>query len=172
MGDPQVDINIWVDELQPHARQDGAVNDGGVHRSLHHRVPAERTQGEAGRVVARDFQSAPMFNGSPLFSFGWFGGPLWYRNAQAASPYAVAMNARDIEAALSSLDEALEQGPSFTKFCLSLSANGLRGLINPFAKVYFEKQPESHWPNQGLLYHSDPYFNPAFDQVSPLRLKQ
>jgi hypothetical protein len=133
---------------------------------------ADGTVYEAGRVVASDFQSAPMFNGSPLISFGWFGSPLWYRNAQAASPYAVAMNARDIEVALSSLDEALEHGLSFTKFCLSLTANGLRGLISPFAKVYFDKPPESHWPNQGLMYHSDPYFNPAFDQVSPLRLQQ
>jgi hypothetical protein len=133
---------------------------------------ADGTVYEAGRVVASDFQSAPMFNGSSLFSFGWFGSPLWYRNAQAASPYAVTMNARDITVALSSLDESLEQGPSFTKFCLSLIANGRRGLINPFAKVYFDKPPESHWPNHGLLYHSDPYFNPAFDQVSPLRLQQ
>jgi glycosyltransferase involved in cell wall biosynthesis len=133
---------------------------------------ADGTVYEAGRVVASDYQSAPMFNGSPLYSFGWFGGPLWYRNAQAASPYAVAMNARDIELALSGIDEAMEQEPSFAQFCLSLTSNGRRGLIDPFAKVYFDKPPESHWPNHGPLYHSDPYFNPAFEQVSPLRLQQ
>ena len=125
---------------------------------------------EAGRVIAKDYQSAPMFHGSPLFSFGWFGGPLWYRNARAASPYAIAMNARDIHIALSGLDSKKGQGSDFSEFCLALTADGRRGLINPFAKVHFKQPPESHWPNDGRLYHEDPYFNPAFAQVSPLRL--
>lgn len=126
---------------------------------------------EAGRVVAKDYQSAPMFHNNLLFSFGWFGGPLWYRNARAASPYAIAMNAGDIRAALLHLNDQEAKKSNFSEFCLALTNDGRRGLINPFAKVYFEKTPELHWPNEGSLYHEDPYFHPAFDQVNPLRLR-
>ncbi len=125
---------------------------------------------EAGRVVAKDYQSAPMFHGSPIFSFGWFGGPMWYRNAQAASPSAIAINACDIRIALSKIDERKSELSSFTQFCVDLTSNGRRGLINPFAKVYFKGSPEAQWSNEGKLYHDDPYFSPVFDQVSPLRL--
>jgi hypothetical protein len=125
---------------------------------------------EAGRVVSNDYQSAPLFHGSPLFSFGWFGGPLWYRNARASSPYAVAMKSHDLTIALSKLNEDAEQNLEFTEFCLLLTSDGRRGLINPFAKVFFNESPESSWPNDGHLYHNDPYFNPAFIQVSPFRL--
>jgi hypothetical protein len=124
---------------------------------------------EAGRVVAPDYQSAPLFHQSPLFSFGWFGGPLWYRNMSAASPYAIAMSADDILTILSTFQYSEES--HFSAFCLALTQGGRRGLINPFAKVYFEKPPESHWPNEGSLYHQDPYFHPAFNQVNPLELQ-
>jgi hypothetical protein len=112
-----------------------------------------------------------MFHHNPLFSFGWFGGPLWYRNARAASPYAIAMNAQDIHVALLKLNHSKDSENNFSEFCLALTHDGRRGLINPFAKVYFEKPPESHWPNEGSLYHEDPYFHPAFDQVNPLKLR-
>ena len=126
---------------------------------------------EAGRVVSADHQSAPMFSGSPLVSFGWFGGPLWYRNARACSPYAVAMKSIDVRSALAKQETIDGSRDSFVALCLELSANGRRGLIDPFARVYFSESPEKHWPNDGIIFHVDPYFNPAFDQVSPLRLK-
>jgi hypothetical protein len=125
---------------------------------------------EAGRVVAKNYQSAPMFHGSRFTSCGWFGGPFWYRNARAASPYGVAAKAGNIRAALSALDDTETERSGFSKFCMTLTSTGRRGLINPFAKVYFDESPESHWPNEGRLYHGDPYFNPAFNQVSPLKL--
>ena len=111
-----------------------------------------------------------MFHGSPLYSFGWFGGPLWYRNSRAASPYAMAMKAGAMHVALDSLADVALSGTGFEQFCMALTLTGQRGLVNPFAKVFFSQSPESQWPNDGKLYHSDPYFNPAFDQVSPLRL--
>ena len=126
---------------------------------------------EAGRVVSADHQSAPLFRGAPLFAFGWFGGPLWYRNARACSPYAVAMNGRDARNALSKQDSFGGSRDDFVVFCLALIAGGRRGLVDPFARVYFSKFPETHWPNDGHLFHADPYFNPAFDQVNPLRLQ-
>ncbi len=126
---------------------------------------------EAGRVVSADNQSAPMFCNTPLFSFGWFGGPLWYRNSSACSPYAVSMKSCDVRSALSKLNTLTGAREKFITLCLELSANGRRGLIDPFARVHFDISPEKNWPNDGIPYHVDPYFNPAFDQVSPLRLK-
>jgi glycosyltransferase involved in cell wall biosynthesis len=123
---------------------------------------------EAGRVVSLDGQSAPLFAGSPLYSFGWFGGPLWYRNASACSPHAVAMGAADVGRVLSNLDK--QSIVLFSAFCQQLAGERSRGLINPFARVYFEHAPEKNWVNEGKTFHSDPYFNPAFSQVSPLRL--
>lgn len=134
-------------------------------------VNLDGTVYEAGRVVSADHQSAPMFSGSPLFSFGWFGGPLWYRNARACSPYAVAIRGSDASSVLSKAVVFDGSRNGFVAFCLELSATGRRGLIDPFAKVYFSKPPEKSWPNDGIPFHVDPYFNPAFDQVSPLRLK-
>lgn len=131
---------------------------------------ADHTVYEAGRVVAADYSSAPLFAGSPLYSFGWFGGPLWYRNARSASPYAFAMQAGDMVAALRKTDAMVFKQSGFDEFCEALSNTGRRGLINPFARVYFSAAPETAWPNEGRLYHDDPYFNPAFEQVSPLRL--
>lgn len=130
----------------------------------------DNTVYEAGRVVSDDHRSAPMFHGSPLYSFGWFGGPLWYRNSRAASPYAMAMKSGAMHMALDSLVDVALSGSGFEQFCMALTLTGQRGLVNPFAKVFFSQSPESQWPNDGKLYHSDPYFNPAFDQVSPLRL--
>lgn len=125
---------------------------------------------EAGRVVSEDGRSAPLFNGSKLFSFGWFGGPLWYRNSSACSPYAVAMNRDDAARALSQLRIEGEAVPEFSAFSQQLATEGRRGLINPFARICFEHEPEKDWVNEGKLFHLDPYFSPAFYQVSPLRL--
>lgn len=133
-------------------------------------ISEDETVYEAGRVVSADGQSAPLFCGSPLRSFGWFGGPLWYRNTSACSPYAVAMSSDDAARVLSKLEGQGQESHNFTAFCRQLATGGRRGLINPFAKVYFEYAPEQNWVNEGAIFHSDPYFSPAFSQVSPLRL--
>jgi len=131
---------------------------------------ADESVYEAGRVVSTNGQSAPLFNGSHLRSFGWLGGPLWYRNTSACSPYAVALKADIAARILSQHDENRQGMLNFSKFCQQLANEGRRGLINPFARVYFEHSPEKDWVNEGAVFHSDPYFNPAFSQVSPLRL--
>ncbi|MBK9441209.1 MAG: glycosyltransferase [Comamonadaceae bacterium] len=131
---------------------------------------ADSTVYEAGRVVSADQRSAPLFAGSPLFSFGWFGGPLWYRNTRACSPYAVAMTAHNARNAIATLHQGDFSQNAFTALCLALAADGHRGLIVPFARVYFNQSPEIDWPNDGNLFHSDPYFNPSFSLVNPLRL--
>lgn len=125
---------------------------------------------EAGRVMASNGTTAPLFAGSQLFSFGWFGGPLWYRNASACSPYAIALSVADLQQALESNSGTGSAGDSFASICASLRRHGKRGLINPFARVYFTEKPESQWNNDARLYANDPYFNPSFVGVSPLQL--
>ncbi|TDI45238.1 MAG: glycosyltransferase [Acidobacteria bacterium] len=125
---------------------------------------------EAGRVVAQAGHSAPLFGGASLYSFGWFGGALWYRNVRAASPYAIALNGEDARLAMARLDKTGHDSNDFAGFCIELAKDNRRGLVNPFATVYFDEPPESNWNNDGSCFHADPFFNPAFSEVSPLGL--
>jgi hypothetical protein len=130
----------------------------------------EGTVLEAGRVMTESHATAPLFSGTPLFSFGWFGGPLWYRNASACSPYAIAMSVADLSKAIEKMPLIEDPARDFASLCVHLRKHGKRGLINPFARVYFTEAPESHWDNDARLYANDPYFNPSFVGVSPLQL--
>lgn len=127
---------------------------------------------EAGRVLAENATSAPLFAGSSLYSFGWFGGPLWYRNVRACSPYALAVSVEKLPAALAAVSSNADDPTVFTRLCEALCGEGARGLVNPFARVYFSEAPESGWNNDARLYAEDPYFNPSFVGVSPLQLHQ
>ncbi len=130
----------------------------------------EGTVFEAGRVMTESHATAPLFSGTPLFSFGWFGGPLWYRNSSACSPYAIAVSVADLSNAIESMPSIEDPARAFASLCEYLRRHGKRGLINPFARVYFTEAPESHWDNDARLYANDPYFNPSFVGVSPLQL--
>lgn len=131
---------------------------------------------EVGRVVNKNnmkyVKSAPFFKGSSLYSYGWFGGPLWYRNMSACSPYALAINTKDLFKIFASEDYPESNKDDFAKLCILLSGKNKRGLINPFARIHFEKDPEEKWINDGFTFHKDPFFHPAFSQVNPLRLRQ
>lgn len=125
---------------------------------------------EAGRVVAPAGQSAPLFGGASLYSFGSFGGALWYRNVRAASPYAIALNGKDARLAMARMAKTNHDSNDFVAFCIELADDNRRGLVNPFATIYFHEPPESNWNNEGSCFHADPFFNPAFSEVSPLGL--
>ncbi|MCX7042050.1 MAG: glycosyltransferase [Gammaproteobacteria bacterium] len=123
---------------------------------------------EAGRVLAEDDESAPLFRDSYLHSYGWFGGPLWYRNASAASPIAIAIKVSALAAALPKIPA--QQAGNFATLCRVLREGGLRGLVNPHARAHLREPTESLWRNEGHVYAADPYFNPSFSQVSPLSM--
>jgi O-antigen biosynthesis protein len=127
---------------------------------------------EAGRVVGNGGESAPLFAGEPLYSYGLFGGPLWYRNTRACSPLAVAISTKEIFSLRDGQIVGANTEDSFAHFCMSLTSRGKRGVINPFARIQFLTPPEANWQNDGVRYHQDPYFSPVFDSVSPLRLKK
>ncbi|MBH1556421.1 class I SAM-dependent methyltransferase [Stenotrophomonas maltophilia] len=128
---------------------------------------------EAGRVVAADGSSAPLFNGAHPHEYGWFGGAQWYRNMRAASPFAIAFKMTKFQTVSRFLGGDGEMRHAFTRICTgSIESGGGRGLIDPFAVVYMPPGTQAAWSNDGEQYRDDPYFNPAFRQVSPLRLNK
>lgn len=136
-------------------------------------VNAEGRVVEAGRVVARDGSSAPLFYGAHPHEYGWFGGAQWYRNVSAASPYAIAFKMAKFQIVSRSLDARDGTDRGFTRLCAqSVEPGAGRGLVNPFAVVYMPADVQPAWNNEGEAYLDDPYFNPAFRQVSPLRLNK
>jgi glycosyltransferase involved in cell wall biosynthesis len=126
---------------------------------------------EVGRVVSPSGESAPLFRGAAVDPAicNYLGSPVWYRNVRACSPYAIAFRSQAFSTAIATIT-AKDDRTAFTQFCLALTAQGGRGLVNPFAKIYFEQPPEHNWPNEGSLYHEDPHFHPSFKQVSPFKL--
>lgn len=128
---------------------------------------------EAGRVVAADGTSAPLFHGAHPHEYGWFGGAQWYRNVRAASPFAIAFKMTKFQTVSRFPYADMEMQQAFTRICTgSIESGGGRGLIDPFAVVYMPSGTQATWSNDGEKYRDDPYFNPAFRQVSPLRLNK
>ena len=124
---------------------------------------------EAGLVVDRFGAGSPMFRGSPLRQWGWFGGPLWYRNCTAASPWAVAVNA-ECWIAAGGFDERLDWQGAFVDLCRSLRREGRRGVVDPHARVALGEGDLPPVPPFDDSLRSDPYFHPAFSAVVPLTL--
>jgi len=124
---------------------------------------------EAGLVVDRFGTGSPMFRGSPLRQWGWFGGPLWYRNCSAASPWAVAVNA-DAWVSAGGFDERLEWQSSFVDLCGAIRRDGKRGVVDPHARITLRAGELPPVPAFHDSLRDDPYFHPAFSAVVPLTL--
>ncbi|MEO8158925.1 MAG: class I SAM-dependent methyltransferase [Betaproteobacteria bacterium] len=122
---------------------------------------------EAGLVVAENGDVAPLLRGSPLYSYGWFGGALWHRNCRAASPIALAMSrAAFLEAGFPG--GGRDFGVALAAMTCRMVAAGRRGVVVPHARVYLERAPD-YAPTQAS-FASDPYFHPAFCAAGPLQL--
>ncbi len=121
---------------------------------------------ECGRVLG-EMSSAPLLKGVGINSYGWFGGAQWYRNTSATSPYAVALKTSLLPGLRASLEDS---SFGFDQLCVALRQDKTRGMVNPFARIYFDSDPEPQWDNDGYLYINDPYFNPSFTKVNPLSL--
>ena len=124
---------------------------------------------EAGLVVDRFGAGSPMFRSSPLRQWGWFGGPLWYRNCTAASPWAVAVSA-DCWVAAGGFDERLDWQGAFVDLCRTIHRNGRRGVVDPHARVTLHEGELPAVPAFDESLRDDPYFHPAFAAVVPLTL--
>jgi hypothetical protein len=132
-------------------------------------LDADGTVVEAGLVVDRFGNGSPLFRGSPLRQWGWFGGPLWYRNCTAASPWAVAVG-MDAWLAAGGFDERLDWQDAFVELCRSIHRNGRRGVVTPHARVALEAGELPPVPEFHESLRDDPYFHPAFAKVVPLSL--
>jgi hypothetical protein len=124
---------------------------------------------EAGRVVAPDGASAPLFRDAPMHVSGWFGSPLWYRNARAVSPSAVAIKAALLRDALDATEG--NDREAFVRFCMGLLQGERRGLVTPHAQAWAADTDPEGVRNDGDDFAADPYFHPSFARVNPLALR-
>jgi glycosyltransferase involved in cell wall biosynthesis/GT2 family glycosyltransferase len=123
---------------------------------------------EAGLVVDCFEQGSPLFRGSPLRHCGWLGGPLWYRNCTASSPWLVAVNPDSYEAA-GGFDEQLPWQHAFVGLCRAIHRSGKRGVVDPHARATLAAGDLPPVPPFHDSVRGDPYFHPAFSSVVPLK---
>ncbi len=133
-------------------------------------LDAEGTVVEAGLVVDRFGTGSPMFRSSPLRQWGWFGGPLWYRNCTAATPWALAFNTDDWVAA-GGLDEQLGWQSACVDLCRAIGRAGKRGVVDPHARIALQPGPLPPVPAFHDSLRDDPYFHPAFASAVPLTMR-
>lgn len=124
---------------------------------------------EAGLVVDRFGAGSPMFRGSPLRQWGWFGGPLWYRNCSASTPWAVAV-AADAWVAAGGFDTRLDWQGAFIDCCKAMRRAGRRGMVDPHARITLAAGDLPAVPEFHDSLRDDPHFHPAFSAVVPLTL--
>jgi glycosyltransferase involved in cell wall biosynthesis len=104
----------------------------------------------------------PLFRGEHLLPWTPFGGPLWRRNVETASPYILAMRSRDAAAALRRVANGGVQ-QVLQAACLALvndGANG-RGVVEPVARVLLQGGGAYPPPAQGSIGDCGRYFHPA-----------
>lgn len=124
---------------------------------------------ECGLVVDRQRRGTPLFRGIPPWQWGWFGGPMWYRNVSAASPWALAVKA-DAWSEVDGFDLPDDPAAVFPVLCQRLRRAGYRGLVEPHARIGLGPGPLPPVPPFDTSLGDDPYFHPAFSSAVPLAL--
>ena len=124
---------------------------------------------EAGRILGDDHQTLPLFYQSNLFEYGIFGSPLWYRNVSAVS-----INFSAFKRLAWDDDERihLSFAETMTHYCSQVRQLGYRGLVNPYARAYFDDNLTEDCVEYNASFARDPYFHPEFESFAPLRLKR
>lgn len=122
---------------------------------------------EAGLVVDCFGRGSPLFRGDRLRHWGWLGGPLWYRNCTASSPWLVAVDAASYRAA-GGFDEQLCWEQAFVGLCRAIHRGGKRGVVDPHARATLATGELPPVPEFHHSVKTDPYFHPAFSSVVPL----
>jgi hypothetical protein len=89
---------------------------------------------EAGCVTDQMGVTHSLFRGERLLHWGPFGGPLWRRNVDTASPYLLAMRTSEAARVLEELAGGLQE--VFHEACARLTEDGVRrGVVEPTARV-------------------------------------
>ena len=125
---------------------------------------------EAGCVLDQAGIAHPLFHGAPLRVWGLFGGALWHRNVDAASPYMLALRTRDAATALREARGADWRG-AFHRICLALTqARGPqgRGVVDASARAVIAEGQGYITPAQGMIGAADRYLHPYLS-ISPER---
>jgi O-antigen biosynthesis protein len=127
---------------------------------------------EAGSITDGNGGWIPLFAGDRLHSWGVFGGPLWYRNVQVASPYIVAFKSAPAAKAALHLrkPDGKLQGLS-QMLSHVLIQNNFRGVSIPTARAQLALG--------GLLpkckftpdFRKDAFSHPEFSSVAPVLLR-
>ena len=132
-------------------------------------VGADGNVVECGLVVDRQRRGTPLFRGIPPWQWGWFGGPMWYRNVSAASPWALAVKA-DAWDEVEGFNPSQPEAGVFVALCRRLRRAGYRGLVEPHARIGLGPGPLPAVPPFDRSVGDDPCFHPAFSSVVPLEL--
>ncbi len=132
-------------------------------------VGADGNVVECGLVLDRHRRGTPLFRGIPPWQWGWFGGPMWYRNVSAASGWALAVKA-DAWHEVEGFNPSQDAAGVFPALCRRLRRAGYRGLVEPHARIGLGPGPLPPVPAFDSSLGDDPYFHPAFSGVVPLTL--
>ncbi len=124
---------------------------------------------EAGCVLDQAGVAHPLFRDAPLREWGLFGGALWHRNVETASPYMLAL--RTAEAV-----QALRGGTAcgwfelFHQACIHLAAQrpGGRGVVDACARAVIAEGLAAPSPSQGMIGSADHWLHP-FLTITPER---
>jgi glycosyltransferase involved in cell wall biosynthesis len=122
---------------------------------------------EAGCVLDEAGVAHPLFRGEGLRRWNLFGGPLWHRNVNAASPYMLAFRTADVRTAMPLVGRGGWQGV-FHNICQHLVdqyPEG-RGVVDPTARAIIEHGGAYARPAQGMLGSAQRYLHP-FITIAP-----
>lgn len=132
-------------------------------------VGADGNVVECGLVLDRHRRGTPLFRGIPPWQWGWFGGPMWYRNVSAASGWALAVKG-DAWHEVDGFNPSQDPAAVYPALCRRLRRAGYRGVVEPHARIGLGPGPLPPVPPFDPSLGDDPFFHPAFSSAVPLRL--
>ena len=124
---------------------------------------------EAGCVLDGAGVAHPLFRSEALRRWNLFGGPLWHRNVEVASPYMLAFRTAEVKEALAGITEGSWQH-RFHDVCEALirsRANG-RGVVDPTARALIAPGLAFPQPAQGMIGPAGRYLHPYLT-ITPQR---
>jgi glycosyltransferase involved in cell wall biosynthesis len=116
---------------------------------------------EAGCVVDEAGVAHPLFRSEPLRQWNVFGGALWHRNVETASPYILALRTADARRAFAAAPRGGWQ-ELFHHVCAALTAERKdgRGVVDPNARAIVSAGGAYPAPGQGLIGSAGRYLHP------------
>ncbi|WP_174301965.1 glycosyltransferase [Caulobacter sp. S45] len=116
---------------------------------------------EAGCVLDSAAVAHPLFRGEVLRQWNVFGGALWHRNVELASPYLLALRTHEAHRALAEAPRGDWRGV-FHHVCQVLVAEreGGRGVVDPNARAILALQAAYPAPAEGMIGTARRYLHP------------